>query len=140
MRKSDVDPTNTGSLIQGGQYDTADLLLRFICDHRITVLNVVGSRASKEPDIAAFVDKVLEEAFFLRPDSWLGGPGEGWPNTLPTPSLRDQSFKSRIRPAHERRDPRARPRPRPQDRHPRGAVPGSGAERAPGLLRPNGQY
>jgi Circularly permutated YpsA SLOG family len=40
---------------RGGQYDTADLLLRFISDHRITVLNVVGSRASKEPDIAAFV-------------------------------------------------------------------------------------
>jgi Circularly permutated YpsA SLOG family len=60
-----------------GQYDAADLLLRFISEHRITVLNVAGSRASNEPDIAAFVNNVLEEAFFPRPGSWLGGPGEG---------------------------------------------------------------
>ena len=56
-----------------GQYDAADLLLRFISEHRITVLNVAGSRASNEPDIAAFVNNVLEEAFFPRPGSWLGG-------------------------------------------------------------------
>ena len=59
-----------------GQYDAAELLLRFISDHRIKILNVAGPRASKEPQIAAFVKKVLEEAFFPRPDPSISGPGE----------------------------------------------------------------
>ena len=64
-------------IYRDGQYDAAELLLRFISDHRIKILNVAGPRASKEPTIAVFVKRVLEEAFFPRPDSWLGGPGEG---------------------------------------------------------------
>ena len=64
-------------ICRDGQYDAAESLLRFISDHKIKVLNVAGPRASKEPQIAAFVKKVLEEAFFPRPDSWIGGPGEG---------------------------------------------------------------
>ena len=59
------------------QYDAAELLLRFISDHRSKILNIAGPRASKEPHIAAFVRKVLEEAFFPRLDPWIGGPGEG---------------------------------------------------------------
>ena len=35
--------------------DAAESLLRFISDHRIKILNVAGPRASKEPQIAAFV-------------------------------------------------------------------------------------
>ena len=62
---------------RSGQYDAPDSLLRFISDHRIKILNIAGPRASKEPQIAAFVKKVLEEAFFPRPDPWIGGPGEG---------------------------------------------------------------
>ena len=63
-------------IYRDGQYDAADSLLRFISDHRIKILNVAGPRATKEPQIAAFVRKVLEEAFFTRLDSWIGGPGE----------------------------------------------------------------
>jgi len=40
-------------------------LLRFICDNRIKVLNVAGPRASKDPDVAAFVKRVLEKTFNL---------------------------------------------------------------------------
>ena len=58
------------------QYDAAELLLRFISDHRIKIFNIAGSRASKEPQIAAFVKKVLEEAFFPRSDPSISGPGE----------------------------------------------------------------
>ena len=63
-------------IYRDGQYDAAELLLRFISDHRIKILNVAGPRASKEPQIAAFVKKVLEEAFFPRPDPSISGPGE----------------------------------------------------------------
>ena len=63
-------------IYRDGQYDAAQLLLRFISDHRIQILNVAGPRASKESQIAAFVKKVLEEAFFPRPDPSISGPGE----------------------------------------------------------------
>jgi hypothetical protein len=42
-------------------------LLRFISEYQIKTLNIAGSRASKEPEIAAFVKRVLEEAFYPRP-------------------------------------------------------------------------
>jgi hypothetical protein len=64
-------------IYRDGQNDAAELLLRFISDHKIKILNVAGPRASKEPAIAVFVKRVLEEAVFPRPGSWLGGPGEG---------------------------------------------------------------
>lgn len=38
-------------------------LRTFIAENRIKVLKVAGSRASEEPEIARFVQKVLEEAF-----------------------------------------------------------------------------
>ena len=41
------------------------------------VLNVAGTRGSMEPEVAKFVKRVLEEAFFPRPSGWLGGAGEG---------------------------------------------------------------
>jgi hypothetical protein len=56
-----------------GNMTHAKSLLRFVSDHKIKILNVAGSRANKEPEIAAFV----KEAFFTRPDSWIGGPCEG---------------------------------------------------------------
>jgi hypothetical protein len=37
------------------------VLRRFIGDHGIDVLNVAGPRASKEPEVAAFVQEVLEK-------------------------------------------------------------------------------
>jgi hypothetical protein len=38
-------------------------LRRFIAEHGIRVLNVAGPRASKEPEVAAFVREVLEKAW-----------------------------------------------------------------------------
>ena len=61
-------------IYRDGQYDAAELLLRFISDHRIKILNIAGPRVSKDPQIAAFVKKVLEEAFFQRPDPSISGP------------------------------------------------------------------
>ena len=36
----------------------------FIRAHRIKILNVAGSRASKEPEVGAFVKRVLQATFF----------------------------------------------------------------------------
>jgi Circularly permutated YpsA SLOG family len=63
--------------IYPGHYDAAQSLMRFVSEHHIKTLNIAGSRASKEPQIAAFVKQVLDEAFYPRPDCWLGRPGEG---------------------------------------------------------------
>ena len=43
----------------GGPASPAQALLGFIRDHNIKVLNVAGPRASKEPEVAAFVKEVL---------------------------------------------------------------------------------
>jgi hypothetical protein len=45
----------------GGAASPARALLRFIQDNQIKVLNVAGPRASKEPEVGAFVKEVLEE-------------------------------------------------------------------------------
>ncbi len=37
--------------------------LEFIREHRIKILNVAGPRASKEPEVGAFVKRVLEATF-----------------------------------------------------------------------------
>jgi len=60
-----------------GSYAPAVELSRFISGNKIHVLNVAGTRASKEPEVAAFVKKVLEDTFYPRSQGWLGGPGEG---------------------------------------------------------------
>ena len=61
----------------GLSYQPAADVLRFVHDHNVKVLNIAGTRGSKEPYIGKFVKKVLEEAFFPRPQGWLGGAGEG---------------------------------------------------------------
>ena len=38
----------------------------FIREHDIKVLNVAGSRGSKEPGVAAYVKLALDDAFFPR--------------------------------------------------------------------------
>jgi len=58
-------------------YEPARVLLDFINSNEIAVLNVAGSRGSKEPEVSAFVKRVLEEALFSAPASMIGGPGEG---------------------------------------------------------------
>ena len=40
---------------------------QFLKSQNIQVLNVAGTRGSKEPEVGAFVKKVLEEAFFGKP-------------------------------------------------------------------------
>ena len=60
----------------GLSYQLAADLLEFIQNNNIEVLNIAGTRGSKEPYVAKFVKKVLEEAFFHRSTS-LSGPNEG---------------------------------------------------------------
>ena len=43
--------------------DPAGRLHDFLATHAVKVLNVAGSRASKEPDVAKFVEGVLAQAF-----------------------------------------------------------------------------
>ena len=45
----------------GGPVSPAQALLTFIQDNKIKVLNVAGPLASKEPEVSAFVQEVLEE-------------------------------------------------------------------------------
>lgn len=47
----------------GGSAAPEQDLLRFIREHKIAVLNVAGPRASKEPEVAAFMREVLEKAW-----------------------------------------------------------------------------
>jgi hypothetical protein len=59
--------------------DPALMLLRFVEENGLQVLNVAGTRGSKEPDVWRFAYETLEAAFFygkMHPNT-LGGPGEG---------------------------------------------------------------
>jgi len=50
-----------------GSYESAgERLAAFIRENGIEVLNVAGSRGSREPGIAAFVKQALEDAFYPR--------------------------------------------------------------------------
>ena len=51
----------------------------FVEEHGIKILNVAGSRESKDPGIYQWVKRVLVDAFFWGDDhpGMLGGPGEG---------------------------------------------------------------
>lgn len=54
----------------GGSYEPPGRrLAAFVREHGIERLNVAGSRGSKEPEVAAFVKRTLEEAFYPRPQS-----------------------------------------------------------------------
>jgi hypothetical protein len=59
--------------------DPALLLQRFVDEHEIRILNVAGTRGSKEPEVWRFAFETLEAAFFrhLTQPNLLGGPGEG---------------------------------------------------------------
>jgi hypothetical protein len=39
------------------------MLLTFIAQHNIRVLNIAGPRASEEPHVGLFVEEVLDEAW-----------------------------------------------------------------------------
>ena len=63
--------------IHSQMYSPSELLSRFVTQYGIKVLNVAGSRASKEPEVSKFVKQVLEETFFPRAAGLIAGPGEG---------------------------------------------------------------
>jgi hypothetical protein len=65
--------------ISRGMYDSAERIIKFIDENDIRVLNVAGSRESKEPGIHDWVEGILSYAFFWSEDhpGVLGGPGEG---------------------------------------------------------------
>jgi hypothetical protein len=44
-------------------HDPAKALREFMVSNQVKVLNVAGSRASKEPDVTAFVTLVLAKAW-----------------------------------------------------------------------------
>ena len=61
-------------------YENPALILqRFAQEHHIRVLNVAGSRESKEPGVWKWTYTVIEDAFFWGEahPRMLGGPGEG---------------------------------------------------------------
>ncbi|MFA5191135.1 MAG: putative molybdenum carrier protein [Verrucomicrobiia bacterium] len=45
----------------------AVFLTKFVEYHKVQVLNVAGTRGSKEPTVGQFVKRVLEEAFYGKP-------------------------------------------------------------------------
>jgi hypothetical protein len=57
----------------------ARLLQQFVEENSVQVLNVAGTRGSKEPDVWRFAYETLEAAFFWDKahPGLLGGPGEG---------------------------------------------------------------
>jgi hypothetical protein len=61
----------------GLSYNLALEVLRFVRDNNVKVLNIAGTRASKEPYIGKFVKQVLEDAFYPRPQGMITGPDEG---------------------------------------------------------------
>ncbi|MFN4805241.1 MAG: putative molybdenum carrier protein [Akkermansiaceae bacterium] len=62
-----------------GYQDRSVILSEFVNQHGIKILNVAGSRESKEPGIHCWVMEVIERAFFYDKThpGILGGPGEG---------------------------------------------------------------
>jgi hypothetical protein len=69
-----TSPRNTGRpwlhLSERSSYESADeRLANFIRENNIMVLNVAGTRGSKETDVTAFVKRTLEHAFYPRPEA-----------------------------------------------------------------------
>jgi len=61
----------------GLSYNLALEVLRFARDNNVKVLNIAGTRGSKEPYIGKFVKQVLEDAFYPQPQGMITGPDEG---------------------------------------------------------------
>jgi len=52
-------------------------VLQFVRDNNIKVLNIAGTRASKEPYIGKFVKQIVEDTLFPKPHGLLTGSDEG---------------------------------------------------------------
>jgi hypothetical protein len=65
--------------ISRASYTPALDLQHFVRDHAIEILNVAGSRESRDPGIWLWVYEVIEDALFWSQahPGMLGGPGEG---------------------------------------------------------------
>ena len=60
-----------------GSYESArERLAAFVRENGIKVLNVAGSRGSKEPGVAAFVKQALEDACLSKPKGPVAIPCE----------------------------------------------------------------
>ncbi len=60
-----------------GVHNVEERLLAFVMEHSVGVLNVAGSRASKEPGVGSFVKSTLEAAFFPQSQASIGAKSEG---------------------------------------------------------------
>jgi len=63
----------------GESYQPALKIQNFVAEHTIGILNIAGSRESKEPGLYRWVIEVLVDAFFWGQNhpTLIGGPGEG---------------------------------------------------------------
>jgi hypothetical protein len=61
----------------GKSYNIPLEILNFINNNGIRVLNVAGTRGSKEPEVYRFALELLKEALAPRDSGTNGGPGEG---------------------------------------------------------------
>ena len=69
---------------RSSSYESPALMLqRFVEENGVHVLNVAGTRGSKEPDVWKFAYETLEAAFFWSQANpgILGGPGKGRKST-----------------------------------------------------------
>jgi hypothetical protein len=90
--------------------DAAESLRRFIEKHGIKILNVAGSRASKEPEVAAFVREVLERAFCregYRAQRLVVPPPDGFVSAEPV--IRPEASRKVVTPCCSVADPVMRP-------------------------------
>ena len=78
-RRKVILRSKPGLHISSACYDPAVRIQGFVEEHGIKILNVAGSRESKDPGIYQWVKRVLVDAFFWGDDhpGMLGGPGEG---------------------------------------------------------------
>jgi hypothetical protein len=89
------------SMAGSGLFSPAAQLQEFVKEHGLKVLNVAGSRESKEPGIHDWVSGVLEDAFFWSENhpSVLDGPGEGL--NLPGGNRVQRNKNPKLRPRDE---------------------------------------
>jgi hypothetical protein len=66
---------------RGSDEAPAKRLAEFVLAHGIQRLNVAGSRGSKEPGVAMFVERTLEDAFYPRPKTSHSVASAPWANS-----------------------------------------------------------
>ena len=64
-------------LYRGMSYQMPLELMNFVRQNELKVINVAGTRGSKEPEVYRFALELLKEFQSLRTSTHIGGPGEG---------------------------------------------------------------